>query len=173
MVTYARVVSTYLSCVCTRFLYIYVASQCWTLGRFLPLLIGDLVTHDHKHWTCFLYLHDILEICMAPCVSPMTLSFLSELIRIHLDLFRDCYPSIHLTPKLHYMIHLERSVKYIIPTKSHMCNLCRFGGIGACVWRLKMHILKSLRVVEILKMLFCHLPKDIKGFFLTISVMQM
>lgn len=91
-----------------------LASQCWTLGRFLPMLIGDLISIDNKYWECFLYLHDILEICMSPCISPMTISFLSELVKIHHELLKDCYPSVNITPKLHYMVHLAEQIRRYI-----------------------------------------------------------
>ena len=91
-----------------------IASQCWTLGRFLPLLIADLVPPDDRFWECFLYLHDILAICMSPCISPMTISYLPELIRIHLSLLKDCYSSVRITHKLHYMVHLPEQIRRFI-----------------------------------------------------------
>lgn len=105
--------------VCTKcaciFLFI-IAAQCWALGRFLPLLIADLITPEDGLWECFLYLHDILAICMSPCISPMTISYLSELVKIHHSLFKDYY-QVNITPKFHYMVHLPELIK-----RSCMCS---------------------------------------------------
>jgi hypothetical protein len=67
------------------------ASQCWTLGRYLPLIIGDLVPIDDINWRCFLYLHDILGI-----------------------FFRECYSSVNITPKLHYLIHIPEQIRRFV-----------------------------------------------------------
>ena len=39
----------------------FLASECWTLSRFLPLLIGDLVPEDDNHWQLFLLLLKIIK----------------------------------------------------------------------------------------------------------------
>ena len=88
----------------------YLASQVWTLGRYLPLLIGDLIPSNNLNWECFLHLHDILGICMSPCISPATISYLSELIQIHHSLFTECYPSVTMTPRFHYMVHFPEQI---------------------------------------------------------------
>ena len=37
-----------------------VAMQMWTLSRFLPLVIGDIVPKDDQHWVNFLLLLEIM-----------------------------------------------------------------------------------------------------------------
>ena len=54
--------------------------------------------------------------CMSPSISLMTVSYLSELIRIYLGLFIDCYPTTHITPKQHYMVHFPEQIRrYYLP----------------------------------------------------------
>ena len=91
----------------------FVASQNWNIGRYLPLLIGDLVPHDDNYWQCFLYLHKILSIilCVSPCISAATISYLTELIAAHHELCKERYPTVCITPKLHYMIHIPEHIK--------------------------------------------------------------
>lgn len=88
-----------------------IASQCWALGRFLPLIIADLVPADDPLWECFLHLHEILAICMSPAISPMTISYLAQLIQIHHRLYKECYPTMNVTPKMHYMVHLPEQIR--------------------------------------------------------------
>lgn len=95
-----------------RILFQFIlASQCWSLGRYLPLIIGDLVPTDDPHWECFLYLHDILAICLAPCISSATIAYLSQLISSHHVIFKECYPHATITPKLHYMVHFPEQIR--------------------------------------------------------------
>ena len=50
------------SCLCA-------AMQMWTLARFLPLVIGDLIPEDNKHWENFLCLLDIMDILFSHTVA--------------------------------------------------------------------------------------------------------
>ncbi|XP_020616845.1 uncharacterized protein LOC110054828 [Orbicella faveolata] len=45
------------------------ASQMWCLARMLPLLTGDLIPADDKHWENFLRLLKVEEIVFAPRTS--------------------------------------------------------------------------------------------------------
>ena len=88
-----------------------IASQWWSLASFLPLLIGDLVPEEDDCWDTFLLLHDILAHCMAPCVSPASISYLSVLIEMHHKSFSTNYPAQQMTPKMHYMVHFPELIR--------------------------------------------------------------
>ena len=60
----------------------YVASQLWCLGRYLPLLIGDLIPERNENWECFLLLLEIMDILFAPCISEDQVSYLRILIKV-------------------------------------------------------------------------------------------
>lgn len=77
----------------------------------LPFLIGDLVPYDDEHWDSYLLLHDILAHCMAPCISPASISYLAVLIELHHVSFCTCYPDENITPKMHYMVHFPELIK--------------------------------------------------------------
>lgn len=88
-----------------------LASQSWLLARLLPLLIGDLVPDGDPHWNTYLLLHDILSHCMAPCISPATISYLTVLIELHHKTYRTTYPHQTMSPKSHYMTHFPEIIK--------------------------------------------------------------
>lgn len=60
--------------------FLTLASQMWTLGRLLPVIIGHLVPDDDPHWMHFLHLLDIQDLLFTPQVSPSTPAYLQVLI---------------------------------------------------------------------------------------------
>ena len=63
------------------------------------------------YWKNFLRLLDILDIVLAPKITPGHISFLRELIEEHHKAFRELYPHRPLTPKMHYMVHIPSFMK--------------------------------------------------------------
>ena len=63
-------------------MYDLVASQLWCLGRYLPLLIGDLVAEGNEYWECFMLLLEIVDILFAPCISEGQIAHLRLLIQV-------------------------------------------------------------------------------------------
>jgi hypothetical protein len=58
---------------------------------------------------------------MSPCISAVTISYLSELIAIHHKVFRECYSSVNITPKLHYLIHIPEQIRRFGPPVRYWC----------------------------------------------------
>lgn len=88
--------------------YNTLASQMWTLGRFLPLVIGHLVPNNNEFWINYLRLLGIMNILFAPKVNKEDCVYLESLISDHHLMLKTLYPNLHITPKLHYMIHMPR-----------------------------------------------------------------
>ena len=81
------------------------------MGNFvilLPLIIGDKVPEENPLWECFLLLVEITRVCTARITSRELASYLQALIEQHHRDFKLCYPSVSLTPKIHYMVHFPR-----------------------------------------------------------------
>ena len=114
LVAYAIYASYYLrsdvnySYVCVLML---LASQCWLFSRLLPLIVGDLIPDDDVYWDTFLILHDILALCMSPCISPASISYLEVLIEMHHRSYLSCYPAEKITPKMHYAVHFPELIR--------------------------------------------------------------
>ena len=60
------------------------ASQMWCLGRFLPILIGDLVPEEHCYWENFLTLLDIVNELFAPITTTDRADYVSLLVEVFL-----------------------------------------------------------------------------------------
>ena len=60
---------------CSKFINInlhfklHLASEMWCLGRFLPLLIGDLVEEENPYWENYLGHADIVDKVFVPVKS--------------------------------------------------------------------------------------------------------
>jgi len=88
-----------------------IASQAWCLGRFLPLLVGDLVPDDDETWGVFLDLLKIMEYLFAPVTTDDKLEYLQLLTENYLRDFKRLHPDRQLTPKMHYTLHMSTWTK--------------------------------------------------------------
>ena len=73
---------------------LFVASQMWCLGQFLPTMIGHWVPNDNENWQEFLLFLEILDILFAPELLPEDVALLSVLIEDHHREFKVLYPCI-------------------------------------------------------------------------------
>ena len=84
--------------------------QIWCLARNLPLLIGGLIPDEDEHCGLFCDLLEIMRIIFAPTVSANQVAYLQVLIQNHHEKFKELYPDCSITPKMHYMIHMPRTI---------------------------------------------------------------
>ena len=82
----------------------------WDLGRLLPVMVGQWVPVGDEHWQTFLLLLDIVDILLAPEISPEDVSLLSTQIQDHHHDFKALYPGAIITPKMHFMVHMPRLI---------------------------------------------------------------
>lgn len=85
-----------------------IASQMWTLGRFLPLVVGHFIPENNEYWINYLRLLEIMSIVFGPVAEKNECVYLESLISDHHISLKMLYPNLHITPKLHYMIHIPR-----------------------------------------------------------------
>ena len=77
----------------------------WCLGRFLPLLVGDFISHGDEHWENYLTLLDIVDRVFAPIITPSIASYIAMLVEDFLTEFTRLYDR-PITPKMHYLLHI-------------------------------------------------------------------
>lgn len=82
----------------------------WCLARNLPLMIGGLIPDDDEHWSLFCDLLEIIRIVFAPTVSHNQVAYLQVLIQNHHEMFKELFPDCPIIPKMHYMIHMPRTM---------------------------------------------------------------
>ena len=86
---------------------IITATQMWTLGRLLPLMIGHFISEDDEHWIHYIQLLDIIDNVFSPTLDLDTPSYLEVLIEESLEDFTKLYGEAVL-PKMHFLIHIPR-----------------------------------------------------------------
>ncbi|XP_028409272.1 uncharacterized protein LOC114531867 [Dendronephthya gigantea] len=86
------------------------AAQMWCLARFLPMLLGTLVPDDDEHWILFGKLLTITYTVFSTCISINQAAYLQVLIDEHHRGFARLYPGRAIIPKMHYMIHIPRTI---------------------------------------------------------------
>lgn len=106
----------------------HVASQCWCLGRLLPLMIGHIIPVDNDHWINFCLLLTIMDYLFAPTISSNAIDYLRIIIAEHHESFQQLYQNCNFIPKMHYMVHypdwIQRYLFYFIITSNYyMYNL--------------------------------------------------
>ena len=83
-----------------------LASQMMTLIRLLPLMVGNYVERNDKHWECF------WDICSMVCAFEVTTgdaAHLAWLVEAYLEEFFILY-DVAMIPKLHYLVHLPHQI---------------------------------------------------------------
>ena len=90
------------------YIFVFLASQTWVLGRLLPVMIGHLVPLEDPYWEHFLQLLDMMELMFAPLVRHDTPAYLQVVVEENLTEFTKLYPNHPIIPKLHYLIHIPQ-----------------------------------------------------------------
>ena len=87
------------------------ASQAWTLLRYLPILLGDLVPEECKEWMVLTELCSVVELLVGWRFCRGDLVFLEHKISAWLCLLKSVFPDFRLKPKFHYMIHYVSQIR--------------------------------------------------------------
>lgn len=129
---------------CTYFDFHFpLATQMWCLARYLPLMVGDLVSNADEQWNHYLKLLEIIDYTFAPVITADKSAYIGMLIEDFLEDFCQLYPDRWLIPKMHYMVHipswilkyahqmerrgaLNNGPKRLPNIFESLCSLCRF-----------------------------------------------
>lgn len=96
--------------------HLLAAAQMWCLGRFLPLMIGNLIPQEDERWQLFNMLLEINDIVFSPIVSEDSIGVLEGLIEEHHETFLALYPGRSVIPKMHYMVHYPSQMLRLVQT---------------------------------------------------------
>lgn len=90
---FSRHMHSYIDYVC-----ITTATQMWCLGRFVPILIGQLIQPDDPHWENYLTLLSIMDHLFGQVTTADKADYMSMLVEDFLYEFRELYPERRLIP---------------------------------------------------------------------------
>lgn len=97
------------------------AVQIWSLLRFLPLVLHELVPTKNLYVTLLQHLCYLTSIVFSPCFTPGVLIFLEDFIADHLTMFKNAFPDVTLKPKHHFLIHYPNIIRANGPPMSYSC----------------------------------------------------
>ena len=83
------------------------------LFKLLPLIIGDKIPNENKHWHLFLILSDIVDIVYSNDLSFSLIAQLDWLIQEHHQLYKDLFPHETLKPKHHNLVHYPNALRQL------------------------------------------------------------
>ena len=86
--------------------YFGTASQTWTLGRLLPLMVGEMVPEDDDNQQHYLTTLQISNYLLAPEIHPDEVAYLNVILPAHHETFVQLYPNASVIPKMHYLLHV-------------------------------------------------------------------
>lgn len=95
----------------------YSSSEIKVLMKYLPILIGDLVTENDENWLFFLLLRDICSIIFNYVVTPDCIVQVEEMIKRHHSWYQKLYKRT-LIPKHHHMVHYPNIMRLVGPLRN-------------------------------------------------------
>lgn len=88
--------------------FIVAASQTWTLGRLLPVMVGDVIPEDDKNWEHQLTTIETANYMLAPEIHLDEVAYLGVILAEHHKTFVELSPDASIIPKMHYLLHVPR-----------------------------------------------------------------
>lgn len=81
------------------------AAENWCLLRLLPVTIGDKVDPRDPVWQLMITLKELVELVCAPKITTAQVAYLNIVVVEYLETRKAVFPSDHLKPKHHYLLH--------------------------------------------------------------------
>lgn len=91
------------------------AHENWSLLRFLPFLVGQLVPPDEPAWQVILDLKDMVELVVAPVHTAQSIAFLEARICDHRCRLQEVFPGIKLLRKHNFVEHYPQMIHFFGP----------------------------------------------------------
>jgi len=100
------------------------AVQCWSLLKYMPLVMGKLVPKGNEHWKFMLHLSQLVDLVFAPRFTAGMIEYMKDVIEEHLSNFSQLYSAkwhVKLRPKHHLLVHLPAIVRKSGPLVGMSC----------------------------------------------------
>ena len=91
------------------------AEQATIFLKNLPFVLMRYVPLEDLYYQLLLQIILIVQICFSPVTSVTRIQELKDAIEVHLTNFKELFPTINITPKMHYMIHIPEQILHLGP----------------------------------------------------------
>ena len=137
------------------------AEQARIFLKNLPFILMGYVPVEDLYYQLLLQMILIVQMCFSPVTSRERIRELQDIIELHLKNFKELFPTVNITPKMHYMIHIPHKILHLGPLVRHCCM--RFEA--------RHRYLKDLAHCKTLRTFACHWQKDINSTIAQTSAM--
>lgn len=86
-----------------------------------PFALHGYVPVEDPNYQLLLQIVSIVQICFSPVVSRESILELQDAIESHLKKFKELFPNVNITPKMHYLIHIPEQMLKLGPLVRHSC----------------------------------------------------
>ena len=97
------------------------AEQARIFLKYLPFCLKGFVEYGNPYYQLLLKIISTVSTCFSPVISEETIQELENSIEAHLNLFKELFPTVNITPKMHYMVHLPNQIRQLGPLVRHCC----------------------------------------------------
>ena len=97
------------------------AEQARIFLKYLLFCLTNTIPNNNPFYQLLLQITSIVQISFSPVISKGTIKELQDLIERHLLLFKELFPDVNVTPKMHYMLHIPRQIELLGPLVRHCC----------------------------------------------------
>lgn len=97
------------------------AEQARIFLKNLPFVLMRFIPIEDLYYQLLLQITLIVQICFSPVTSVTRIHELQDVIELHLRSFKDLFPTVNITPKMHYMIHIPDQMLRLGPLVRHSC----------------------------------------------------
>lgn len=91
------------------------AAENWCLLRLLPVIIVDKVDLHEPVWQLLITLKELVELVCAPKIATAQVAYLNIVVVEYLETRKAVFPSNHLKPKHHYLLHYASLILILGP----------------------------------------------------------
>jgi hypothetical protein len=97
------------------------AEQARIFLKNLPFILKRFVSVEDLYYQLIIQMISIVQICFTPVISVPRIEELRDAIETHLKKFKELFPTVNITPKMHYMIHIPDQILNLGPLVRHSC----------------------------------------------------
>lgn len=97
------------------------AEQARIFLKYFPFCLKGFVEYGNPYYQLLLKIISTVSTCFSPVISEETIQELENSIEAHLNLFKELFPTVNITPKMHYMVHLPNQIRQLGPLVRHCC----------------------------------------------------
>ena len=97
------------------------AEQARIFLKHLPFILNGFINYENPFYCLLLQIVSIVQICFSPVTSVLTIDKLRNDIETHLHAFKELFPEVNVTPKMHYMLHVPNQMLQLGTLTRHCC----------------------------------------------------